>query len=241
MENTTKILKSLNIRLEIVRTRRGKSVLIEVHPESVRIRAPHFLPITEIHEILRRREDWIKEKVHLQSQRKLIFEKKYQDEEIFSYLGRSYRLQLIASKVLQPSVSLQGKFIVVAYPQNATNVAKKMMVKKSLESWYCQRGKIFIEKRTHYFAKKINVIPKSIKVRAYKSRWGSCSSTGDICFNWRIMIASPMIINYVIIHELCHILEHNHSSRFWQYVAQYMPDYREHRTWLKKNGITLSV
>ena len=92
-----------------------------------------------------------------------------------------------------------------------------------------------------YYAKKNNLNIKSLKVREYKARWGSCSINGDISFNWRLIMAPPQIIEYVIIHELMHIKEHNHSSRFWDLVKSQYPCIKEAKQWLIYNGATLNV
>ena len=81
--------------------------------------------------------------------------------------------------------------------------------------------------------------PRSVAVKDYKSRWGSCSAKGDISYNWKIVLAPHRIVDYVVVHELCHMLEHNHSSRYWKLVEKYVPDYRERRDWLKNHSLSL--
>jgi predicted metal-dependent hydrolase len=91
--------------------------------------------------------------------------------------------------------------------------------------------------KTKRFAKVIGVNPNSITVKDYKSRWGSCSVQGDISYNWRIILAPHSIVDYVVVHELCHMLEHNHSSKYWKHVERYMPNWRECKDWLKQNQL----
>ena len=79
------------------------------------------------------------------------------------------------------------------------------------------------------------------KIKNYKARWGSCSAKGDIGYNWKIVIAPRKIVDYVVFHELSHLLQHDHSERFWGQVEKYVPDYRECRSWLKKNGPGLFI
>ncbi|MCX6807530.1 MAG: M48 family metallopeptidase, partial [Patescibacteria group bacterium] len=82
---------------------------------------------------------------------------------------------------------------------------------------------------------------KQIRVTSAKKRWGSCSHKGNISFSWRLIMATPSIIDYVIVHELAHLREYNHSKKFWQFVAKIIPYYKEQRKWLKDNGYTLIV
>lgn len=93
-----------------------------------------------------------------------------------------------------------------------------------------------IPKRVAYYAQLLKVDYGRITIRNQKSRWGSCSSKGNLNFNCLLMLTPPEVIDYVVVHELCHRKEMNHSVRFWNEVEQILPDYREHREWLKKNG-----
>ncbi len=90
--------------------------------------------------------------------------------------------------------------------------------------------------RTAYFARLLGVSYGRITIRNQKSRWGSCSAKGNLNYNCLLMLTPPEIQDYVVVHELCHRLEMNHSPRFWDHVASVLPDYRQRRDWLKKNG-----
>ena len=94
----------------------------------------------------------------------------------------------------------------------------------------------YIPKRVEYFAPKIGVRYGRITIRNQKSRWGSCSSKGNLNFNCLLMLTPPEIIDYVVVHELCHRKEMNHSFQFWALVEKVLPDYRERRKWLDENG-----
>lgn len=87
-------------------------------------------------------------------------------------------------------------------------------------------AKVIIPQKVEYFAKIMNVEPTSVKVTNAAARWGSCSGKNSLCFSWRLMLYPEKAVDYVVIHELSHILHHNHSREFWQTVAKYMPDYK---------------
>ena len=99
-----------------------------------------------------------------------------------------------------------------------------------------ERAKAVLAQRTAYFARQIGVTYGRITVRDQKTRWGSCSQTGNLNFNFRLILAPSEVLDYVVVHELCHRRQMNHSAQFWQEVAQVLPDYRKRKAWLTENG-----
>lgn len=99
-----------------------------------------------------------------------------------------------------------------------------------------ERAKSVLAQRTAYFARQIGVTYGRITVRDQKTRWGSCSQTGNLNFNFRLILAPSEVLDYVVVHELCHRRQMNHSAQFWQEVAQVLPDYRKRKAWLTENG-----
>ena len=99
-----------------------------------------------------------------------------------------------------------------------------------------ERARSVLAQRTAYFARQIGVTYGRITVRDQKTRWGSCSQTGNLNFNFRLILAPPEVLDYVVVHELCHRRQMNHSAQFWQEVAQVLPDYRKRKAWLTENG-----
>lgn len=99
-----------------------------------------------------------------------------------------------------------------------------------------ERAKSVLAQRTAYFARQIGVTYGRITVRDQKTRWGSCRQTGNLNFNFRLILAPSEVLDYVVVHELCHRRQMNHSTQFWQEVAQVLPDYRKRKAWLTENG-----
>ena len=99
-----------------------------------------------------------------------------------------------------------------------------------------ERAKSVLAQRTAYFARQVGVTYGRITVRDQKTRWGSCSQTGNLNFNFRLILAPSEVLDYVVVHELCHRRQMNHSTQFWQEVAQVLPDYRKRKAWLTENG-----
>lgn len=115
----------------------------------------------------------------------------------------------------------------------------------ALEKRYRTAALDYIPKRVEYYADNYRFLLKNnysrITIRDQKTRWGSCSSKGTLSFNWRLMLAPPGILDYVVVHELCHLSHMNHSREFWQCVEAVLPDYKERRKWLKEHGHELTL
>ena len=124
---------------------------------------------------------------------------------------------------------------------NVKNELNILKIKKLLKEWFREKSFIYFQKETHNYAKINKLKINSVKIKEYKARWGSCSNKGDISFNWRLIMAPPKIIEYVIIHELMHIKEHNHSPKYWNYVKSLYPNINEAKEWLIYNGQTLNI
>lgn len=105
-----------------------------------------------------------------------------------------------------------------------------------LEELYRRKARTRIEQRTAYFAAEMGVTYGRISIRSAKTRWGSCSSEGNLNFHWKLVLMPPKVLDYVVVHELAHRKEMNHSRKFWAEVKNVLPDYEERRTWLKEVG-----
>ena len=108
-----------------------------------------------------------------------------------------------------------------------------------LEQWYRRQAQIVIGEKAREFAALLGVSYAAVRIKDQRSRWGSCSGKGNLNFNWRILMAPEAVCDYVVIHELCHLVHMDHSERFWKLVESVCPDYRRCRAWLKEQGKSL--
>ncbi|GHE94727.1 hypothetical protein GCM10011501_25220 [Thalassotalea profundi] len=114
------------------------------------------------------------------------------------------------------------------------NIPEKL-IKKKLEVWLKSQAEHYLIPRCHQYSQVMLLTPNTITIRQYKARWGSCNSLGNVQFNYLLMMAPKWVVDYVIVHELCHLQHLNHSREFWQLVEQYSPDYILAKKWLKKH------
>lgn len=111
----------------------------------------------------------------------------------------------------------------------------------ALKKRYVKAARVYFKQRCDYYAKELNVTYRKIRIAEQKTVWGSCSSSGTLSFHWKLMLAPIRVQEYVIVHEMCHLVEMNHSKAFWSLVESQMPDYKEQRKWLKENGHMLRL
>lgn len=157
--------------------------------------------------------------------------------ETFLYLGSGYRLQLVAKQ--DEALKLKdGRFCLKREIIERGGYSAAHHV---FETFYKAKGLPRIRKRVDHFAAKVGVIAGMLEIKDLGYRWASCSQNGDLHFHWKCMMAPLTVIDYIIVHELCHLHFRDHSDAFWNEVDKVMPDYRERKEWLKLRGAELDL
>lgn len=155
--------------------------------------------------------------------------------------GRHYPISLNQDPAHKLGVSLKDSQVIVRLPSQFRSVALgSPKVSQEIERYLKATAEKYIVPRTHQLADIMHITFGRITLREQKSRWGSCSSQGNLNFNWRLVHYPPAIIDYVIIHELAHRRHMDHSQAFWNFVRQFDPDYLKHRGWLKRHGLNVT-
>lgn len=215
---------------EIRRSAKRKKVTITIERDrSVVVHAPETASDARLNEIVESKRLWIFEKLH--------HEQKYQplphppgkelvNGESALYLGRSYRIELVDDN--DGGVSFAGKFLI---PRS--RAAQRVYV---LREWYIDRAKAKIPPRVHSRAKSLGVAFQQIRIVDNRYRWGSCTVKNNLNFNWRLIKAPMFVIDYVVIHELAHLIEPNHTPRFWNIVRAQTATMERACKWLRENG-----
>lgn len=157
--------------------------------------------------------------------------------ETFLYLGRAYRLSLVSDQDCDLQLK-DGRFCLnrSVIEQGGTRAAKQ-----AFESYYRDKGLERLRNRISYYAPKVGVEISNIKVKDMGYRWASYGRNGVLNFHWKCMMAPPRIIDYIVVHELCHFHCRHHTDAFWNEVDKVMPDYRERKEWLRKRGAELDI
>ncbi len=157
--------------------------------------------------------------------------------ESYYYLGRNYRLRLVLDQK-EPLVLKGGRFLL-----NIKNIGKdpQSSSQKAFVEFYMKKGSKRIEERVEYFSSKVGVKAGIISIKDLGYRWALCSSMGNLKFHWKCMMAPLSVIDYIIVHELCHIHHKDHSLKFWNEVDKVLPDYAKRKEWLRINGASLDI
>lgn len=218
---------------QIIRSSRKTVAIIVQRDGKVIVRAPHRLPEKAILRFVNRKTNWINARLEEVQQRKAqSAPKQYVAGEMFLYLGEAYPLALVDRA--QPALTLaDGQFNLAAHAQ-----AK---AQQAFSSWYRNQARQMFTQRVQFYAACHNLTYAKIRISSARTLWGSCSARDGLSFTWRLVMAPLPVIDYVIVHELAHLKEKNHSKRFWEEVAAMLPDYKQRLDWLKKNGHRLTI
>lgn len=233
------LLLDADTPINVIRTPRKRTASITIVQGNVQVVVPETLSEQRIEAIIQQRRQWIKQKLQLQSEYVPAKVKEYVSGESFSYLGKNYRLKVIEH--LPTELKLKGGYLQVGVYANVSRQVKQDYIHQQLVQWYRYHALERLTGKTNRFARMLDVQPRSIAVRDFTSRWGSCLVTGDISYNWKIIIAPHAIVDYVVVHELCHLVEHNHSEQFWKMVGKIIPNHQDCKEWLKVNAQRLCV
>ena len=221
----------MDLQYTIKRSKKRKKLTITVERDkTVIVHAPAYTSDEKIHQIIEAKRSWIYEKIN--------HPQKYQDplhppgKEIVSgesalYLGRNYRIEIV-DKTEDGQVVFSQKFLI---PSGEVETPSHL-----LKLWYFQQAEDRIIAKTRQWAKEIGVEAGEITIVDNQYRWGACTPKNNIRLNWRLIKAPMFVIDYIIVHELTHLLEANHTSRFWNIIRAQITKVEESKSWLMNNG-----
>ena len=230
-------LKSIpygNSRIDFCLKRNERKTLgIKVYPDgSTVVTAPIETPYEKVTEKVKSKAQWIdKQKDFFMFFEPRTKQKLYESGESHLYLGKNYRLKITESKT--KSVKLKGGFIVI----KTNDKNNKKAIEKELKKWYKSKAILHFEnlyKNRLGLAKELSNKESSLKYMWYENRWGSCFKDGTISLNLELIKSPKECIDYVIVHELCHLVHHNHSTKFYSLLSKKLPKWRDSKNKLER-------
>jgi predicted metal-dependent hydrolase len=217
------------LNAKLIRSRRNKRMCIRVDRCGTSVIAPVTEDIETIRNFLSHTEPWILKKTNYYTKlnNKLEYGPLLDDEII--YLGKKYKIKFV-----------KDTFEYTVFSENLMkitfHVKDRRTCKRNIVNWYTEQTKKLLDNKVPLFGKKLSISYGKVRIRNQKLRWGSCSKEGNLNFNLLLSALPVSIIDYIIIHELFHLVEFNHSDHYWELVEQEIPTYKDCRAWLKKNG-----
>ncbi|MEW6984310.1 M48 family metallopeptidase [Colwelliaceae bacterium 6471] len=212
--------------------RKTTSILIE-RDGSVSVLAPELYAIEKIESIIEEKRTWIyRNLAEWEDLNRTRVEREFVSGEGFLYLGSNYRLKLVEEQK-EDLILKSGYFLM--------RRDKAEHGSKLFKHFYRTKGLPRISKRVEYFAPKLGVDYRQVRVMELQHHWASCSPQGDLNFHWRCLMAPLVVLDYIVVHELAHRLHQNHNAAFWNVVDKILPDYRKQVSWLKHNGAGMDL
>ena len=224
-----------DIEYSLVRSRRKTASIYIERDGQVSILVPDKLTDRQVEALVESKRKWIyKSLAEWQDLNARKVHRDYVNGEGFLYLGRSYRLKLV-SDLAEPLMLKDGYFCL------RTNNGSLPDADAAFKAFYRAKGAVRIPPRVAYYQAKMDVEPKAVRVIELKHRWASCSPGGNLNFHWKCMMAPLTILDYIVVHELAHLIFPNHTKAFWNEVDKVMPDFQERKEWLRLNGAGMDL
>jgi predicted metal-dependent hydrolase len=210
--------------------RRRRTIEISISPSGeLSVAAPLRAPLAEIEAFVASRQRWIERALRDAQQRNQHVRRELVSGERLPYLGGSLLLDVIEGA---SDACLDGDRLIVA----CDGIDREANARSAIEDWYRDRAAAVFAERVELFAPQIGVRAKRVVVREQKTRWGSCGKDATIYLNWHLVLAPLAVVDYLVVHELCHIKRGGHGVRFWQLVERVLPDYKSRRRQLRRDG-----
>lgn len=235
------IYDSCTIPYSIKQSRKAKNLRITVTDRGVNVVIPPEITPEEAVRFVESKKDWVLKKTGEMGffKRESDEEREFSGGEEFLFQGRKLHLLIVQSDRKNTAVSVEADRIIVSVNHGPKTDSRKALIKRAMEDWYRDQARDVITERIKFFQKMLGVEYNSINIRDQKTRWGSCSGRKNLSFNWRLIMCPQEILDYVVVHELCHLIHMNHSKKFWQEVESILPQYKIRKKWLKENSAVL--
>lgn len=227
----------LDIPVKININRRLKYVRLGVSGDGVEVSLPERLDDGRISEMLNNRRAWILENyVKYKSMQRERVRRRWATGEKLPFRGEHYGVQVQARERIGAEVEFDSHVFHIYASPLLNGADRTAAIREAAKKWYAKAAERVIGQRLAYYSGIMNVRYNTVRIKAQKTRWGSCSEKGNLNFNWRIILAPPEILDYVVVHELSHLVYMDHSKNFWNTVSRYIADYEYPRRWLRENG-----
>jgi predicted metal-dependent hydrolase len=225
------------IEYPIRRSDRARRARINVSADGVEVVVPRRMALRQVVPFVEEKRPWIERTLRRIREAEEAAAVRLVDGGSVPYLGRSLELWVrVEPGRVRSFVAMRGEVLEVFVGSRGVEA-----VRSALEAWYRRRARLEVAPRLDAACARAGVAYTRLSIRAQRTRWASCSSQGAMSFNWRLLLAPPEILDYVVEHEVAHLSVLDHSPRFWRLLGSRSPGYREHERWLRRNGPALRL
>lgn len=228
-----------SIPYQLKRSSRRRTLALQVGQKGLVVLAPLYLEKTQIDVFIAKKASWIEQ--HLQQHQQ-------NPQQGYPISGEQLilREQVLRLRVVEDTVSavtLEGASLWVQLSRRVKTENRQKHLLGLLEDWYQQEAQRYFHQRLSYWGQRMDLTWRQLLIKGWQTKWGSCHSDGTICLNWRLLLAPDWVSDYVIVHELAHLRQMNHSPAFWALVAEFYPRWQEAKLYLKQHQqqMTLSL
>lgn len=226
------------------RSSRRRTIVIYVDEKAeVSVYAPTWASEKEVFGFIRQKSSWIWAKLkEAQANIQYVNQKGFSSGDEFLFLGKKYPLSVDRADVKRSRMDFDSGGWRCIIPKGLPDADEQKEVRDRLIKWYRKQATEILGGRIFHYARLIGVEPKKIAIRTQKRMWGCCDyRTQTVHLNWHIILSPMDVVDYVVVHELCHLIVPDHSKRFWGKVRKFMPDFEDAKKWLKVNFYDLVI
>ncbi len=228
---------SETVSYQLKRSSRRRTLALQVGPGGVVVHAPLYLDAAQIDAFVQSKAAWLERQLAQRQPAFPVFE--LIDGAVLPCVDERLVLRIVQDKLSAITAENNTLWLQLSARVKADNQAKQ--VRELVVHWYSQEAERYFAGRLELFATLMRVSYRTLLIKNWQTKWGSCDSTGQICLNWRLLLAPQWVSDYVVIHELAHLRQMNHSPAYWQIVAQYCPHWQQARDYLKQHQQSLAL
>lgn len=230
--------QKMPIKYNIVKSNRKTISIMIDESGTVMVRAPRRISDEQILALVKEKERWIlKKRQEMQARNEKRETRRYCSGERYALYGKEYELEIRTNADARLCrMHEEGERLILEGP-----LSQGQQVRTLLREWYFHRAREIFADRAAYHAAGMGVRYGTIRIKEQKTRWGSCSEKGNLNFNWKLLLGPPQVLDYVVVHELCHLKHMDHSAAFWNCVRGVLPGFESQRVWLREHGRELEL
>ncbi len=231
---------NISIPYAFVRSIKSRYIRIRIGAKGMRVTAPLRTAEKVVESFLESKSGWIiKHYSMFQSMKENEKVRTWQNGDTIMYKGEEYKIKVFTYPKKRTAIVFNEKEFEVYINEALSSPERDENIENAFRAWFIKQAGEIIGMRVAFFTGITGLKYNSFKIKEQKTRWGSCSKKGNLNFNWKLVMSPQWVLDYVVLHEVCHLRHLNHSKAFWEMVAKYCPDYKKAHEWLRKNKLQL--